>query len=183
MKFTINTKHSTFEFKGNITLVAQWVFRWPWNTVVPCSYHTAGRGNSERIIACMSRALWKLNQFSKRVIFDKNYTCIVSDITARFEPWTTRFWDIVTTIWVFDVQYSQIEDWTVRVYIYDLFTIFDLFPNRSSDTCKIQSSRLDRILWSHRWWKVVPSQKFVNIIIRNWINLSVSGFADTAGAV
>jgi len=53
------------------------------------------------------------------------------------------------------------------VYIFNLFPILDLFPNRTSGTCKIQLSRLNRILWSHRWWKVVPSQKFVSIIIRN----------------
>ena len=32
---------------------------------------------------------------------------------------------------------------------------------------KIQSSRLDRILWSHRWWKVVLSQKSANESTRN----------------
>jgi len=42
-----------------------------------------------------------------------------------------------------------------------------LSPNTSSDTCKIQSSRLDRIFWSHKWCKVVPSQKSVNKSIRN----------------
>jgi len=68
-------------------------------------------------------------------------------------------------------------------YLYDLFTILDLFQNITSDTCKIQSSRLDRTLWSHTWWKVVPSPKFVNIIIRNWTNASVSGFAETGGVV
>ena len=31
--------------------------------------------------------------------------------------------------------------------------------------------------WSHRWWKVVLSQHSVNIMIRNWINPSVLGFA------
>ena len=65
------------------------------------------------------------------------------------------------------VQYSQDEIVQICVSIYSLLSILDLFSNRTSDTCKIQSSRLDRILWSHRWWKVVPSQKFVNIIIRN----------------
>ena len=59
------------------------------------------------------------------------------------------------------------------MWIYNLFPIFDLFPNRTSDTCKIQSSRLNRIVWSHRWWKVVPSQKFVNIIIRNSRNIQL----------
>ena len=73
MKFTINTKHSTFELKGNVTLVAPWVFCWPSHTTVPCSFHTAARGNSERFISCISRAVWKLNQFSKRVIFNNNY--------------------------------------------------------------------------------------------------------------
>jgi len=63
MKFTINTKHSTLELKGNVTLVAQWVFFWPWNTLVPCSYHTAARGNSERIIACISRTMWSEDCF------------------------------------------------------------------------------------------------------------------------
>jgi len=176
MKFTINTNHSTFELKGNVILVAQWVFRWPWNTIVPCSHHTAARGNSERIIACISesRAFWKLNQFSKRVIFDTKCTCNICGITARFGPGTLHSLDSVTTIWAIDVQYSRIEDWPVRVYIYNLFSILDLFPNRTSDTCKIQSLRLDRILWSHRWWKVVLSEKLINIIIRNW---SVSGFA------
>jgi len=53
------------------------------------------------------------------------------------------------------------------VQIYNLFPILDLLPNRTSDTCKIHLSRLNRILWSHTWLKVVPSQKFVNIIIRN----------------
>ena len=38
---------------------------------------------------------------------------------------------------------------------------------------QIQSSRLDRILWSHRRWKVGPSQKFVNIIMRNSVNVQV----------
>jgi len=72
-----------------------------------------------------------------------------------------------------DVQYTQIEKWTVCVKIYNLFWILDLFPNRTSDTCKIQSSRFDRILWSQRWWKVVSPQKFVNIVIRNSENVQV----------
>jgi len=49
----------------------------------------------------------------------------------------------------------------------NLLSILDVFSNRFSDTCKIQSSRFDRILWSHRWWKEVPSPKFVNIVIRD----------------
>ena len=32
----------------------------------------------------------------------------------------------------------------------NLLSILDVFSNRFSDTCKIQSSRFDRILWSHR---------------------------------
>ena len=59
------------------------------------------------------------------------------------------------------------------VWIYNWFRILDLFPNRTSDICKIQSSRLNRILWSHGWWKVVPSQNCVNTTIRNSINLQL----------
>jgi len=69
--------------------------------------------------------------------------------------------------------YWQIRKYIDCVSIYNLFPILDLFPNRTSDTCKIQSSRLNRILWSHRLWKVVPSQKFVNIIIRNSRNIQL----------
>jgi len=70
---------------------------------------------------------------------------------------------------------SMFTDWRrpVCVWINSLFSIRDLFLNRTSDTCKIQPSRLDRILWSYRWWKVVPSQIFPNIIIRNFENVQV----------
>ena len=62
---------------------------------------------------------------------------------------------------------SELARWRMNVCVWtcNSLSILDLFPNRTSDRCTIQSSRLDRILWSHRWWKVVSSQKFVNIII------------------
>jgi len=89
--------------------------------------------------------------------------------TPRGNPETSSLkpFRSVAANFAIDVQHSQIEYWIVCVPTYNLFSILDLFPNRTSDTCKIQLSRLDRILWSHRWWKVVLSQKFVNILIRN----------------
>ena len=87
----------------------------------------------------------------------------------------SRFPKSIFTTCAIDVQYSlaQVMKCFDCVKTYNLFLILDLFPDRTSDTCKILSSRLNRILWSHRWWKVVPSQKFVNVIIRNWRNIQL----------
>jgi len=90
-----------------------------------------------------------------------------------FEPRTWCASWMIAARYAVDVQDSQDEMIPICVWIYSLLSILDLFSNRTSDTCQIQSSRLDRILWSHRWWKVVPSQKFVNIIIRNSNRLQV----------
>jgi len=160
--------------------VAQWVFHWPWNTVVPCSYHTAASGNSERIIACMSRAFWKLNQFSKRVIFDKNHTYALFLVSHQVQ---TRDLPLLRQRhYHLSYRCSVFTDWKLARSCENLWLIYNPWSifEQNFCMCKIQSSRLDRIFWSHRWWKVVPLQKFVNIIIRNWTNSSVSG---TAGAV
>ena len=183
MKFTINTNHSTFELKGNVILVAQWVFRWPWNSIVPCSYHTAAKGNSERIVACISCAFWKLNQFSKRVIFDKYYTCIMSKGTARFKAGTFRFEtaSLPTDLLMFSIHRLKKGPFVCKCMTYLQSMIY--FQTELLTRAKFSRHVWTGFLWSHRWWKVVLSQIFVNTIIRNWINPSVSGFADTAGAV
>ena len=49
---------------------------------------------------------------------------------------------------------------------------------------KIQLTRFDRLLWSHGWWKVIPSKKIVYVIMRSSYDIT-SGwdFADTASIV
>ena len=54
---------------------------------------------------------------------------------------------------------------------------------RSSGTCRIETSRFDRPLWSHGWRNVVPSERIVYMNMRSEkISTSDWDFAGTVGA-
>ena len=82
--------------------------------------HYIDHFNFDKMIA---RGFWKLSQFSKRVTY-KNKNAYV------------HFWHN-THVRTRELTIFMESRCHVCVYIYILFSILDLFPNRTSDTCKI----------------------------------------------
>jgi len=144
MKLVLNTKHSIRDTQGNVTSVAWWVLRCPWHTIVSCPNQTAARGNRERNITCTTciftqwlHAFWKLCQFSKRITSNIQHKCKKIMSTTMFEPGTSRFSKSISATCAIDVQYKQITKKIDCVFTHNFFPILDLFPNQTSDTCKI----------------------------------------------